>query len=125
MIAQTNNFQVYDKTKAILLILVCTLLTASGQLFWKLGVSNLNNSIDLLSYLNIYIILGFITYGLGAVLLILALKYWELSRVHPFLALGYVWISILAPIFLGELLSLNKIIGIIIIIIGVICIGKE
>ncbi len=126
-VQKTQNIIVskYNKPKAILLVLICTLLTASGQLFWKLGVINTTQTTGLLAYLNIYIILGFVTYIIGAILLVLALKYWELSRVHPFLALGYVWVSIFAPIFLNEVLSLNKIIGIIIILIGVICIGKE
>jgi len=106
---------------SIISIILCTFMTTIGQILWRLGA---RSTTDFISYLNIYIILGFVTYGIGAILMIIALKFWELSKVHPFLALGFVWITILAPTILGEIINITKIIGIIIIILGVIFIGK-
>ncbi len=106
---------------SLISIILCTVMTTIGQILWKLGVKSTSNFI---SYFNIYIILGFVVYGIGAILIIIALKFWELSKVHPFLALGFVWITILAPIILREIITITKIIGIVTIIMGVIFIGK-
>jgi uncharacterized membrane protein len=114
----------HNKKIAIISAILCTLLTATGQLLWKFGVQGIEGS-GLLAYLNIYVILGFISYGIGAILLVVALKFWELSRIHPLLALGYVWVTLFAPIFLHEIISTQRIIGVGVIIIGVILIGKE
>ena len=113
-----------NKKIAIISVILCTLLTATGQLLWKLGVQGIESN-GILAYFNIYIILGFLSYGIGAILLVIALKFWELSRIHPILALGYVWITLFAPIFLNEVIPTQRIIGVGIIIIGVILIGKE
>jgi len=116
--------QQHNKKVAIISAIFCTLMTASGQILWKLGVKNITNS-GIIEYLNIFIILGFLTYGLGAILLIIALKNWELSRVHPFLSLGYIWITLFAPIVLNEIITGQRILGIGIIVIGVFFIGKK
>ena len=113
-----------DKKKlAIILIIICTLLTTVGQILWKTGVKTVETTGA--SYINIFILLGLVAYGIGAIFMVLALKFWELSRIHPFLALGFVWITIFAPLVLGEILTFQKVIGIIIIIGGVIFIGKK
>jgi len=113
-----------NKLIAIFAIILCTLFTTAGQILWKYGVTNLSTNAGILAYINLSVILGCVAYGIGAILMIIALKFWELSRIHPFLALGFVWVSLFAPIFLGEILSTQRIFGIVVIIIGVIFIGR-
>ena len=70
-----------------------------------------------------YLIIGFILYGVGALIMLIAYKYGSLSVLQPCLSLNYALSIFLGVWVLGESLSLMKIIGIIIIIIGVIMIG--
>lgn len=100
--------------KGILLILFSALCTSFGQLFWKIGV---NSSLPLL-------IIGFILYGLGALSMILALKFGELSILHPLMCVGYIFALINGYFFLGERISFIQFLGIIIIITGVIFIAR-
>lgn len=111
------------KTWAIFLVAFCTLLTAGGQLLFKLGLNRFEMSFFGL-ITNYPLILGFIFYGLGAVLLVIALKYGELSVLYPVVALSFVWVAILSSTFLGESIGGVKIMGIVGIIIGVSLIGR-
>jgi len=109
------------KTKlwAIFLILFCTLLTSGAQILYKFGVKKL--SFDLLSLItNYHIIFGLILYGIGAILLIIALKHGELSVLYPIVATSYIWVSLLSPKFFPtDSMNFMKWIGIFIIVIGV------
>ena len=62
-------------------------------------------------------------YAVGTILFIPALKGGDLSILYPFVALAYVWVSLLSVKFLGEKMNLVKWIGIALIIIGVSLIG--
>tara|TARA_Y100000031_G_C8122985_1_gene339142 strand:- start:252 stop:623 length:372 start_codon:yes stop_codon:yes gene_type:complete len=112
----------YNTTKgAIVLALLCTLFTAVGQLFYKLGSEKIT---DFLSFFNLFILIGLFSYFLGSILYILALKKGELTVILPLLALNYVWVALLSIIFLGEIINLLRWLGIFSVIIGVIIIGR-
>lgn len=97
----------------ILLILAASLSTAFGQLFWKLS----NGQINLLLFL------GFFLYFLGALLMIIAFRFGSLSVLHPLLSTGYIFALFIGTLFLGEYLSLQHILGTIIIFVGAVLIG--
>lgn len=86
---------------------------AIGQLLWKISAG-----ID-----GILLFGGFIIYGLGAVLMIIAYKHGSLSVLHPMMSISYVLAFLLGFRFLDEKLSAVKLIGLIMIIIGCILIG--
>lgn len=98
--------------KGILLMIFSSILVCIGQLMWKLSSQGLQ-----------YPIIGFVLYGFGALLMLIAYKYGSLSVLQPCLSLNYALSIFLGVWILGESLSLMKIVGIIIIIIGVIMIG--
>ena len=99
--------------KGIILMLISSLCACVGQLFWKLYASgNL-----------IYLILGFLFYGAGALIMLYAYKFGSLSVLQPMLSANYIFTIILATTVLKEQINLLKTIGIIIIFIGVILIG--
>ena len=109
--------------KAILLVILCTVFTSLGQIFWKVGTQKLElNVISIIT--NVPFILGFVFYGVGLILLVSALKFGGLSFLYPFIALSFVWVGLLSHFFLGEKLSLLKIVAIVIIITGVAIIGS-
>lgn len=97
---------------ALILALICTLCTSMGQLLWKLGADPLNY---------VWLFFGFVFYGLGALLMILALRSGDLSFVHPLLATSYIWVTLLSVVvFPTDVLNIWKISGVSVIIISVI-----
>ena len=105
------------KNWAIFLVVFVTLLTSLGQIFWKFGSYHINA--NLFSWLNPPLLLGFLSYGLGAILLIIALKHGELSTLYPIVATSYIWVALLSPLFFPEVFTYAKFIGIAVIILGV------
>lgn len=96
--------------KGIILMLLSSICVCFGQLFWKIYISN---SI-------IYLILGFALYAIGALFMLNAYKYGELSVLQPILSSNYVFAIILASTILHEKIYVNDFFGIFAIIIGVI-----
>jgi len=86
---------------AIVLMIFCTLFTSAGQMFWKFSLQSVNFSV-LNSFFNPWLILGFISYGLGALFMILAFSRGDLSLLYPILGTSYVWISIFSPMWFAS-----------------------
>ncbi|MDR5588254.1 EamA family transporter [Clostridium aquiflavi] len=99
--------------KGIALIILSSVFVCIGQLLWKIS-----NTEGLM-----YILIGFLFYGIGAVFMIVAYRFGSLSVLQPMLSLNYIFTIILAKTVLNESLTLSKIISILIIIMGVILIG--
>jgi len=108
---------------AILLVIFCTLLTSAGQLLLKIGTQNLQPNWQAL-ITNYALIGGIVLYGLGAVVLIIALKHGELSILYPFIALSFIWVMILSIFILHEQVVAWNWIGVFFILCGVSFIGK-
>lgn len=87
-----------QQRRAIFLVIVCTLFTSLGQLFWKAGVQRIDLS-ALLTVLNFPFFLGTIAYGVGTLLMLLAFRHGELSLLSPIFATSYVWVSLVSPLF--------------------------
>lgn len=102
--------------KGIVIMIIASLFTSIGQLSWKIFQNE-----RIISFL----LLGFILYGIGAILMIMAFKYGKYSAVHPMLCTSYVFAIIFGHIFLKENINRLQIIGILIIVIGVILIGRS
>ncbi|MAG38838.1 hypothetical protein CMO90_02010 [Candidatus Woesearchaeota archaeon] len=107
---------------AILFVVLCTFLTSAGQYFIKLGTGSITN--NLLSIINFPLVGGFFLYGVGAIILIIALKYGELSVLYPFIAFSFVWVFLLSTFFLQEKIFFTNWIGLVLIMGGVSFIGK-
>lgn len=109
--------------KAILLMILCTLFTSLGQLLWKAGVARIQPAIWI-TFLNLPFVLGFVSYGLGAILMLIAFKSGELSVLYPIIATSYVWVSI-ASLFLfpEDVMNSWKWVGIFTILVSVSILG--
>ena len=99
--------------KGMALMSCSALSVAVGQMLWKF--SNGSNLLLLM--------LGFVVYGLGALLMILAFKHGKLSVVHPVQSLSNVFGLMLGYVFLGEILQFYQLLAILMIMSGIICIG--
>lgn len=102
--------------KGIILILLSATLACTGQLLWKLA--SRDDSILL-------VIVGLGLYGLGALLMILALRYGELSVLHPMMSVGYVLSLFLGAVVLDEKITFMKIAGVAVIIVGLIFLSSS
>ncbi|MBD3261580.1 MAG: hypothetical protein GF334_07860 [Candidatus Altiarchaeales archaeon] len=109
--------------KAVLLVLLSTVFASSGQIFIKMGANNL--SFDVVSFLlNYPLYVGYAFYLLGAALLIVSLKWGDLSVLYPIYALNFIWVSILSPMFF-EADSMNPVkwLGVFLVVLGVSVVG--
>ena len=107
---------------AIGLVISATLIGAFGPILLKKASSKKLSNIRELST-NYSLLGGVALYGLGTLLFIPALKGGDLSVLYPFVALSYVWVSLLSVKFLGEKMNKFKWAGIALIIMGVSLIG--
>lgn len=104
--------------KGIFLMLLSSFLTCTGQLLWKLADKQER------AYL-IFILCGFVLYGFGAILMIVAFRFGDVSILHPMLSFGFVISLIYGAVILKEEIRLNNIIGVGIIIVGMIYLGRS
>lgn len=92
----------------ILLMLISAFLTATGQLIWKIGINN----IKLLP-------IGFLLYGLGAIFMIKSFEKEKLVIAYPLMCISYVVSMFYGNFFLNESITPNKILAVVLIIVGV------
>ncbi len=107
---------------AIGMVILATLIGAFGPILLKKASAKKLSKISSLST-NYHLFGGVALYAIGTILFIPALKGGELSVLYPFVALVYIWVSLLSVKFLGEKMNKFKWIGISLIIIGVTFIG--
>lgn len=107
---------------AIGLVILATLIGAFGPiLLKKASAKRLSKLSSIMT--NYHLFGGVALYAIGTILFIPALKGGELSVLYPFVALAYIWVSLLSVKFLNEKMNKYKWIGIALIIIGVTFIG--
>lgn len=93
----------------IILMCISSFCVCIGQLLWKLSAEE---SLAIL-------LAGFAFYGVGALIMILAYKFGSLSVLQPMLSMNYIFSILLATVVLKETITITKIIGVVIIMIGV------
>lgn len=104
------------------LVVMATLVGAFGPiLLKKASAKSLSNISSLMT--NYHLFGGVVLYAFGIIFFIPALKAGDLSVLYPFVALSYIWVSLLSVKFLGEKMNKFKWIGIALIILGVSFIG--
>jgi undecaprenyl phosphate-alpha-L-ara4N flippase subunit ArnE len=102
-----------NSIKGITLMLFCSLCLCLGQLIWKLMPG--------LHWM--YLLSGFAVFGCGAVLMILAYRYGELSVLQPVNSMSYVYSLLLGYAVFHEEITFFRIIGVIAIMSGVLLLG--
>ncbi|HSG27432.1 MAG TPA: EamA family transporter [Candidatus Krumholzibacterium sp.] len=117
--------------KNLVLIIATVCLNTAGQFMMKAGINKIGEIgiSDLIgSFTRIvtsaYIIGGFCSYAVSAVLWIMILSRAELSWAFPMVSLSYVITALLAPILLNESFSVQRFVGVIVICIGVFLVSR-
>ncbi len=112
-----------NRTKpwALGLMVICALFTSSAQILYKMGANKLSfNIISIIT--NWQLILGITFYGLGAILVIIALRGGEVTVLYPIITSSYIWVAIASIYFFKEIVNLSRWIGIFLIILGILMI---
>jgi drug/metabolite transporter (DMT)-like permease len=97
----------------IFFIFISSITLAIGQYYWKISAG----------HLLIPLLFGFALYFIGAISMIIAYKYGSLSVLHPMMSFSYVFAFFLGFFFLNEVVSMAKIGGLVLIILGIVMIG--
>jgi drug/metabolite transporter (DMT)-like permease len=106
--------------------LISITLGAVAQYFLKAGVNSISENskniheIIKLGVANFNLLSGLFCYVLSLLLWFYVLSKMELSKAYPLVSLGYVFTLILGYLFLNEVITVAKITGIVLIILGVI-----
>ncbi|MBC7765376.1 MAG: EamA family transporter [Hyphomonadaceae bacterium] len=106
-----------------LLIVVTEVLLVAGQIFWKLGMKA--NPFNMSLILQPYILIGFGIYGIATVIWMFVLSKVDVSIAYPLNSMGYVFLLFAAWLVLGEEITVPKIVGIIVITIGIVILAMD
>lgn len=112
----------------LLLAVISIFLSVAAQFFLKAGMSGslVNASSPNLSGLSAllvvftrpYVIIGFLLYGIGAVVWLFVLSRWDVSKAYPLVGFGFA-LTVLVGLILGEQVSLLRGCGVCLICSGV------
>ena len=117
--------------RGIPLIILAVALGASGQVLMKMGMTLYGKvsvgSIwgQLIPILKVpQVLIGFICYGLSAVLWMAVVSQVDLSFAYPMVSLAYVIVVVASWLLLGEQIPALRIVGLALIVVGVITISR-
>ena len=102
---------------------LCTVIGAAAQILMKYGTTHPAGPGLIGLITNLPLIAGYALYGVNTVLLVMALRHGHLSVLYPIIALTYVWVTILSPMFFVDHLNSFKVMGVALIVVGVSLIG--
>lgn len=117
----------------IIIILLSIVMSSTAHVLLKKGMmthaSNGISSDGVFSLVwvvvtNVWVMGGMFLHVSALVIWLLALSKVDISFAYPFLALGYVLVSAMAWLWLGEELSQMRIIGLAVIVIGIFILAK-
>ena len=112
----------------IILTIFNSMLMVTGQTLWKLGATGkeVNTLGQLLRlFLSPYVLAGLMVYAFASVLWIYILNKGELSYVYPIQSTAFIFALIIGTTIFKEQLTASKIIGVLVICLGVIIITRK
>ena len=119
---------------ALIYILVAVLASAIGQLVLKKGMGSMGaltldawqlGGILARIVANPYVLLGLAIYACGTIFWLVALSRVDLSYAYPFVSLSYVVMLVASWLLLDEQISLLRIAGSAVVILGVLLISHS
>ena len=119
--------------RAILLVLLFSFLIVTGQVLWKLAIdkngglinsdsTNIQNILNLL--LSPYMLCGVVIYICATVFWMYLLGEYEYSFIYPMSSMTFVMSLFFASYVFDEEITLYKIIGVLVIMLGVFIVTK-
>ncbi|AKP72810.1 4-amino-4-deoxy-L-arabinose transferase [Piscirickettsia salmonis] len=118
----------------IVIILLSVMLNAAAQIFLKLGMERIGRiSLEHIPHVlplaykaatNPFIIAGFACYAVSLVTWMVVLSRVAVSYAYPMLSVGYIVTAVAGYYLFSEPLTVTRVLGIIVIILGVILINQ-
>ncbi len=105
----------------MLLVFAASIVGSFGAVFLKLGAARINK--NLLSFLNSRLALGVALFLGSSVFYTLGIKGGQLSILYPMVSLGYLWTLLWARLFFKEAFTVQKFVGLGLILLGVLLVG--
>jgi drug/metabolite transporter (DMT)-like permease len=114
-----------------LLILISVFLNALAQILMKggmgkigdVGLDNIKNVV-LTVFINPLLLCAFFSFAISLLLWLIVLSRVDVSFAFPFNALGYIVVAIAGHFCFGEIITIPKILGIVIICLGVLVMSR-
>jgi len=111
-------------------ILISVSFSVGAQILLKHGMSNMPVdsagwfSVSYSVLTNGFVILGLASYGMSMMVWLYVLSKVDVSRAYPFVGLGFIGTMVFAHYFLNEAITIPKIVGTLLIVVGVILLAK-
>ena len=101
------------------IFLISVLVSSVSQILLKISAGKSYDS-KIKEYLNAQVIIAYGLFFLSTVVTVLAYKYVDLSLGPVLEATGYIWVTLLGYLILKEKVSRKKLLGLVVIIVGII-----
>jgi drug/metabolite transporter (DMT)-like permease len=120
--------------KQIILLLVTVFLNVAGQYMMKrgmLGVGAIGGDLSAMiaglsqAFLHPFVLGGVGAYGVSSICWLILLSRVDLSYAYPALSLGYVLITVVGALWLGESVTALRWTGVAVICVGVILVSQS
>jgi drug/metabolite transporter (DMT)-like permease len=105
-------------TFAVLLMVVCTLLSSLAQVLIKIGSARVTSLATLV--FNPPVIGGFALLGLGMLTLLLGMRWYELTLIYPLMSINFFWTLLFSALILGESVGSYEVAGLSCIVGGIV-----
>jgi len=111
------------------LVLICIILNVAAQLALKQGafldIAAVNWHSLFKLFTSSWIIIGGIIYVASVLVWLLVLNRTEVSKAYPLISIGYIINAVAAYYFLGEHVTLLRMAGIVVILLGVFMVARS
>ena len=116
-----------------LLASLSIIMSVAAQFSFRVGmkiydlenIEGMNSRLNALGSIgNRYVLAGFGLYALSALVWLKVLSQWQVSKAYPLVGLGFV-VTAAVGYFIGEEVSLTRLVGVIFICIGVFIVGRS
>ena len=108
---------------SILLVMTASFFGSIGSVFLKAGAGRLHRRIHALLRALLLISAGVMLFLVSSYFFVLGIRQGELSVLYPMVSLAYFFTLIWARLFFGEPFTRNKIVGLLLILIGILMLG--
>lgn len=105
---------------SFVILIIMTIFGSVASLFLKKS-SDADGILSIIKNVNLYI--GGFLYLVSAVLNIFILRYLDYSVVLPLTSLTYIWTMVLSYLILKEKITIKKSVGVVLILIGSVCVS--
>ena len=120
--------------KTFIIAIVSIAFSVAAQFSLKAGMSSegikailarpftFNSALSV--FMNKYVLGGFLLYGLGAVVWLLVLTKWDVSKAYPLVGLGFIF-TVAIGFMVGEQVTGSRVVGVALICAGVVLVGRS